>query len=168
MLVDPTQSGQNKTHASTHVASRAAASAAQFSTHLAKASTKASARTSDSSWKSKTPPKGEKTQAVAGHAYAEVVAGPRNGLFVNKSGNARDGMAFARVIRDGREFHIYGSGKDRVIVQVKNRDKTPDTPNNATNNTSNAATPGSSTTSGDGTNAPATDTTGAPIADGGS
>jgi hypothetical protein len=165
MHVDPTQSGQSKTDAATNVASRAAASAAQFSTHLAKASTKATASSSDSSWKSKTPPKGEKTQAVAGHAYAEITAGPRNGLFVNKSGNKRDGMAFARVMRDGREFHIYGSGKNRVIVQVKNRDKTPDTSNNATNNTS---TPASSPTTGTGTNAPATDTTGAPIADSGS
>jgi hypothetical protein len=168
MHVDPTQSGRSKSHASTDVASRAAASAAQFSAHLAKASgTKASA-SSDNSWKSTKPPKGEKTQAVAGHAYAEITAGPRNGLFVNKSGNKRDGMAFARVIRDGREFHIYGSGKNRVIVQVKNHDKSTDTSNNTTNNTSTAPTPGSSTTSDSGTNAPATDTTGAPIADGGS
>jgi hypothetical protein len=168
MHVDPTQSGQSKTNASTNVASRAAASAAQFSTHLAKASSTKATASSDSSWKSKTPPKGEKSQAVAGHAYAEITAGPRNGLFVNKSGNKRDGMAFARVMRDGREFHIYGSGKNRVIVQVKNHDKSTDTSNNATNNTSNAPTPGSSTTTDSGTNAPATDTTGAPIADGGS
>lgn len=164
MHVDPTQSGQSKTQASTHVASRAAASAAQFSAHLAKASSTKATASSDSSWKSKTPPKGEKTQTVSGHAYAEITAGPRNGLFVNKSGNKRDGMAFARVIRDGREFHIYGSGKNRVIVQVKNHDKSTDT----SNNTSNATTPGSSTTTDSGTNAPATDTTGAPIADGGS
>jgi hypothetical protein len=162
MHVDPTQSGQSKTHASTHVASRAAASASQFSRHLAKAS---SAK-SDTSWRATTPPKGEKTQAVPGHKYAEVVAGPRNGLFVNKSGNARDGMAFARVMRGGKEFHIYGSGKNRIIVQVKHRDTTPDTTKNTpTNNPSNAATPGSSTTSSP-PPAPATDPTGAPVGTG--
>lgn len=63
-------------------------------------------------------PKTEKTEDVAGHAYDEIVAGPRNGMMLNQSGNARHGRAFVLVERDGRSFHIYGSGKDRKIFEV--------------------------------------------------
>jgi hypothetical protein len=37
------------------------------------------------------------------------------------SGNKRDGQAFVLVKRDGKEFHIYGSGKDRLVVCLKPR-----------------------------------------------
>ena len=37
-------------------------------------------------------------------------------MYLNTSGNKRDGMAFVLVKRDGREYHIYGSGKDRLVV----------------------------------------------------
>ena len=63
-------------------------------------------------------PKGERTRDIPGHAYDEIVAGPRNGMMLNDSGNARDGKAFTRVERDGRAFHIYGTGKDRKIFEV--------------------------------------------------
>jgi ribosomal protein L24E len=63
-------------------------------------------------------PKGEKTEKVDGHQYAEIVAGPRNGMFVNTSDNARSGQAFVMVKRDGRQFHIYGSGDDRKVFEV--------------------------------------------------
>jgi hypothetical protein len=68
---------------------------------------------------SKKVPKGEKTEAVKGHAYADITAGPRNGMFLNTSGNKRDGQAFVLVKRDGKEYHIYGSGKDRLVVCLK-------------------------------------------------
>jgi len=66
-------------------------------------------------------PKGEATKAVAGHDYLEVVSGPRNGMFINKSGNDRDGEAFVR--KRGAEFdlHIYGEGKDRDVVKVPHK-----------------------------------------------
>jgi len=66
-------------------------------------------------------PKGEATKAVEGHDYLEVVSGPRNGMFINKSGNDRDGQAFVR--KRGAEFdlHIYGSGADRDIVKVPHK-----------------------------------------------
>jgi hypothetical protein len=63
-------------------------------------------------------PKGEKTEKVDGHHYAEIVAGPRNGMFINTSDNARSGQAFVMVKRDGRQFHIYGSGDDRKVFEV--------------------------------------------------
>jgi hypothetical protein len=62
--------------------------------------------------------RGERTEKVEGHAYAEIVSGPRNGMFLNQSGNARDGQAFVMVKRDGREFHIYGTGSDRTVFEV--------------------------------------------------
>ena len=165
MLVDPTLTGQKTTHAaSTHSAARAtAANASLFSTALAKASTKAATSSDTSSAQnvstSTKVPKGEKSEHVKGHAYDEVTAGPRDGMFINRSGNKRDGQAFARVIRDGREFHIYGTGKNRVIVMLKQQDKTQ-TPDNSTTDTSNQ----DSSSSSSGATAPATDTTGAPAA----
>jgi hypothetical protein len=68
--------------------------------------------------KSTSAPKGERTQKVDGHHYMEIVSGPRNGMFINNSGNGRDGDAFVIVKREGREFHIYGSGDDRSVYEV--------------------------------------------------
>jgi uncharacterized membrane protein len=102
-----------------------AAARASFAGALAKASTKSAADTPESVLNAKKAPKGEKSAPVKGHAYADVTAGPRNGMFINTSGNARDGQAFVLVKRDGKEFHIYGSGKDRVVVCLKRKDDAP-------------------------------------------
>jgi hypothetical protein len=67
-------------------------------------------------------PAGERTDPVEGHAYAEIIAGPRNGMFLNTSGNARDGLAFTLVERDGWHFHVYGTGADRKIFRVEDDD----------------------------------------------
>src|SRR5947208_2461824 len=91
------------------------AARASFAGALANASTKSAANTPDSVLDAKRAPKGEKSAPVKGHAYADITAGPRNGMFINTSGNKRDGQAFVLVKRDGKEFHIYGSGKDRVV-----------------------------------------------------
>jgi hypothetical protein len=58
----------------------------------------------------------ETTKAVPGKSYHEIMTGPRAGMYLNKSGNARDGEAFVLVKHDGREDHIYGTGKDRKVV----------------------------------------------------
>ena len=55
---------------------------------------------------------------VAGHKYAEIKNGDRKGMFVNQSGNARNGEAFKLVERHGHEFHVYGEGKDRKVFEV--------------------------------------------------
>ena len=68
-------------------------------------------------------PKNETYRAVAGQPYEEIVSGRRNGMFINRSGNARDGEAFVLVKRNGREFHIYGSGADRQVVPIAKSDK---------------------------------------------
>jgi hypothetical protein len=125
-------------HALTHAATAAAASAARsqvtqradahaFSGALAKASTKSSANTPDSVLDAKKAPKGEKSTPVEGHAYADITAGPRNGMYINTSGNKRDGQAFVLVKRDGKEFHIYGSGKDRLVVCLKRKEDADET-----------------------------------------
>jgi len=71
----------------------------------------------------RTTPRGERTKPVEGRKYEEIVAGPRNGMFVNRSGNERDGIAFLKVTRNHREFHVYGSGEDRLIVEVRPKPK---------------------------------------------
>ena len=167
MIIDPTKTGQTTLATAQVARASKAPSASLFATALAGATTKATA-SSDSSTAatnnvstSTKVPKGEKTEQVKGHSYDEVIAGPRDGMFINRSGNKRDGQAFALVKRDGREFHVYGTGKNRVIVEVKHKkaDDTPTTPNtptpadNTSNSSSGAATP---------TTSPATDTTGAP------
>ena len=65
----------------------------------------------------------ERTQPVEGRKrYQEIVSGTREGLYLNTSGNARDGETFVRVLDDGVEYHIYGSGDDRVTVANDLRD----------------------------------------------
>ena len=57
----------------------------------------------------------EKTKPVDGRAYADILTGSRKVLYLNTSGNVRDGKTFVLVKKDDREYHIYGTGKDREI-----------------------------------------------------
>jgi hypothetical protein len=66
--------------------------------------------------------KGEKAEPVDGHAYAEITSGPRSGMYINTSGNSRHGEAFVLVHKDDFDYHIYGSGADRVVVRAAKRD----------------------------------------------
>jgi hypothetical protein len=66
--------------------------------------------------------KGEKIEPVPGHAYAEIVSGPRSGMFINTSGNARHGEAFVLVEKADVNYHIYGSGDDRLVIRAAKRD----------------------------------------------
>ena len=67
--------------------------------------------------------KGEKIEPVDGHAYAEIVSGPRAGMYINTSGNSRHGEAFVLVEKAEFNYHIYGSGDDRVVVRAAKRDE---------------------------------------------
>jgi hypothetical protein len=70
----------------------------------------------------KHPPKdharaGERWSPVEGaYNYADILGGPRNGLYVNTSGGIRDGMAFQIVKKGDKWFHVYGTGKDRQWI----------------------------------------------------
>ena len=66
--------------------------------------------------------KGEKIEPVEGHAYAEITSGPRSGMYINTSGNARRGEAFVLVEKSDFDYHIYGSGADREVVRAAKRD----------------------------------------------
>jgi hypothetical protein len=66
--------------------------------------------------------KGEKIEPVEGHAYAEIVSGPRSGMYINTSGNSRHGQAFVLVEKADFDYHIYGTGDDRAVVRAAKRD----------------------------------------------
>ncbi len=61
----------------------------------------------------------ETTKPVDGHPYADILTGPRAGLYLNTSANKRAGETFVMVNRNGREYHIYGTGKDRTVIGLK-------------------------------------------------
>jgi hypothetical protein len=105
--------------------------------------------TDDKKTSSSGAPKGERTQKVEGHNYVEIIAGPRNGMFINNTGSKRDGEAFLIVKRHGREFHIYGSGDDRKVYEVGRKRETTDTKDasgTADTKTSATTTPGTTGT----------------------
>jgi hypothetical protein len=121
-------------------ASFASFQAAAVKNTKAKGATTAPASGSSSS----DAPKGERTQKVSGHNYAEIISGPRNGMFINNTGGKRDGEAFLIVKRDGREFHIYGTGKDRAVYEVgRKRDDS-----SGSGTTGTTGTTGTSSTTG--------------------
>jgi hypothetical protein len=82
-------------------------------------------------------------RAVDGHSYAEISGGKRDGMYVNTTSNKRRGQAFVLVQRNGREYHIYGSGKDRLVVALRKRDPDQDTTKTTAPNT--AASTGGAT-----------------------
>jgi len=106
-------------HIAETAATRAAATTRASGTDKAKfKAALASAATTETTEKKAeiTLRKGEEAQAVAGHAYSEITKGKRAGMYVNTSGNVRHGEAFVLVNKDGKEYHIYGTGKDRLVV----------------------------------------------------
>jgi hypothetical protein len=135
-----------KQHDTARTEAQSTSGGVSFAEQLASASKKKS-----SAKESTTPPKGEKTAAVAGHSdYRDIVAGPRDGMYVNTSGNKRDGEAFVLVKRHGIEYHIYGTGKNRQVIELKphkhHHTTTPPASTAPTTSTSSGTTDTSSTT----------------------
>jgi hypothetical protein len=97
-----------------------------------KSSDSTSAKTSTPTGSASTDkaPSNEKTKPVDGHPYADITSGPRKDLYLNTSGNARDGKTFVLVKKDDSEYHIYGTGKNREVFMVKapSAKTTTDTP----------------------------------------
>jgi hypothetical protein len=82
-------------------------------------------------------PSGETTHAVEGHKYSDILTGPRKGMFLNTGSNKRAGEAFVLVRKNGREYHIYGTGKHRVVIGMKTTsDKSTDTSSSTTDTSS--------------------------------
>jgi len=86
------------------------------------------ARAAGSRRSSLEPPKGETWGPVKGApSYADILSGPRNGYYVNlQQGSVREGQVFHIVKRDGKEFHVYGEGDDKVWVEVGAKKKKAD------------------------------------------
>ena len=123
----------NSIHAATAAAASAArshtaqkANAHAFSGALARASSTSAANTPDSVLDAKKAPKGEKAAPVKGHSYADITHGPRNGMYINTSGNKRHGDAFVLVNKAGVEYHIYGTGADREVIAINRADDKDD------------------------------------------
>ena len=113
-------------------------------------STSTKTSTSTGSTSTDKAPASEKTKPVDGRAYADITSGPRKDLYLNTSGNARDGKTFVLVKKDDREYHIYGTGKNREVFMVKDpAAKTADSTTDAatTTDTSTTAPNGSLVTS---------------------
>jgi hypothetical protein len=115
-------------------------------------STSTKTSTSTGSTATDKAPSTEKTKPVDGRAYADITAGPRKDLYLNTSGNARDGKTFVLVKKDDREYHIYGTGKNREVFMVKDpaaakTADTPDTTTDATKTTDGTTPTGSLVTS---------------------
>ena len=99
----PAQTGAAEATGRTAFASqlkRAAGKTAADTSSAQADSTPAAART--------TPPDGERWRPVKGHDdYAEIIAGDREGQFVNLNRGARHGDAFTIEERDGKSVHVY-------------------------------------------------------------
>lgn len=134
MRVNPSHAVE-PTQAAIARAAKASVASTPFAGALAKASAKAS--TAPAAASPSTPasapaaakptypgaPKGEQYAPVDGRDdCVEIVGGPRNGMFVNTSGNSRDGEAFIVVKRADRDLHVYGTGKERDVVTVHHAD----------------------------------------------
>jgi hypothetical protein len=72
-------------------------------------------------------PRNEVWEPVEGHNFrADILNGPRNGWFVNISGGVRHGQAFHIVERNGKTFHVYGTGDDKLWVEIRKRPEPSD------------------------------------------
>jgi hypothetical protein len=112
---------------SSQIGGTAVATAALKSTTATKKSTgtsfsaalKDASTTAESTTTAKKTPSGEKASVVEGHKYADITAGPRKGMFLNTGSNSRSGEAFVMVKKNGREYHIYGTGENRRVIGLQ-------------------------------------------------
>jgi hypothetical protein len=118
----------------------AAKATTSFADELAK-----STSTSASSTKAAARPENEQTKKIAGHSYARIENGSDKGQFLNQlASSPRLGTVFRMVERDDRVFHVYGTGKARVVVELKAK-ATTDATTDPTSDTSTDTTPKTST-----------------------
>ena len=101
---------------------------------------------SSSSGSTAKAPANETSKPVEGRAYADILTGSRNGLYLNTSGNVRDGQVFSLVKREGREYHIYGTGKDRMVVGLRPKPETTQETPSTTDKTATTDAPTTGTT----------------------
>src|SRR3954453_10996697 len=134
--------------------------AANQSSKATTASLKSSGTTTSFSSQLKAATEKETTKPVPGTNYAEILTGPRAGLYLNTSGGARDGEAFVLVKHDGKEDHIYGTGDDRKVITVGGDKSESDSSSSDSSSTSTKTSTSTGSTSTD--KAPASEKT-APV-----
>ena len=143
-MIESTQAASAVTTGATTAARSAAVQGVKsFASVLAKsAADTGSSTTTKTATEAAARPDGEQTKKVAGHPFARIVNGDDKGMYLNQlAGSPRLGRAFKLVERADHVFHVYGTGKDRVIVEVKAK-TTPD----ATTTTPDAAATTKTTT----------------------
>ena len=67
-------------------------------------------------------------------------------MFINTSHNARSGQAFVMVHRNGVELHVYGTGKNRHVVEMRRHSDPVDTSTKPSTGTTTST--GATTTAG--------------------
>ena len=116
------QSGSRSTRTSATGGASFAGELARFVS--APASSTASARPAGSV-KVVARPDNEQTTKVAGHPFSRIINGADKGMYLNQlDGSPREGAIFKLVERDNRVFHVYGSGKDKLVVEIKSKSST--------------------------------------------
>jgi len=106
-----------------HAIKASAASAATATTKNAVKTTKSFAGELAAATKAPDRPDGEQTKKVAGHPYARIINGEDKGRYLNQvAGSPRQGEVFRLVERGDHVFHVYGDGKNKVIIGL---DKKP-------------------------------------------
>jgi hypothetical protein len=81
-----------------------------------KTTPKADPRAKLTAFEDKLKAAGAKLEKVSGHAYERVHGGKHDGQLLNTSGNARSGQLFEVVHRNGRTYHVYGSGDHQLFI----------------------------------------------------
>ena len=62
-------------------------------------------------------PDGEMTKKIGGHPYSRIENGDDKGMYVNQvAGGPREGAIFRLVERGDRVYHVYGSGRDKLVI----------------------------------------------------
>ena len=131
-MIDPIQASPSSDAArllaqSTTRASRArgAVGGASFAGQLARfVSADADASSKSGAVKAVSRPDNEQTTKVAGHPYSRIINGTDKGMYLNQvDGSPREGAVFKRVERDDRVFHVYGDGRDKVVVEIRSKAK---------------------------------------------
>ena len=124
-MIQPIDNSTGQLGATETATTRArATTGASFAAEMAKAQAADTSTTADSGGTGTLnttlkPPKGETWGAVAGHSdYADILSGPRNGYYVSLAPGKHQGKAFLIEQKDGKTYHVYGTGKNKEWVHV--------------------------------------------------
>ena len=111
----------------------AAGGGTSFAGELARFVSASASDTSTGAVKAVARPDNEQTTKVSGHPYSRIINGADKGLYLNQLDDSpREGAVFKLVERDDRVFHVYGSGEDKVVVEIKKKDASTAAPTGGT------------------------------------